>query len=101
MKARNATKREVTEAVEKTWSASRGKAELIQNMEKLIKAVKLVLDPFKCSKVRIENEIDQLVLKIQEMIINRAEWRERADEDQSFLDATTKIWNYDMKLSGY
>ena len=89
MKVRNATNKEVTVAVEKTWHASKGKAELIRNMEMWIKAVKLVLDPFKCSKGRIENEIDQLVLRQQERIINKV--RERTDEDQSILDATTKI----------
>ena len=93
MKARNATNREVTEAVEKTWNVSKGKAELIRNMEMWIKAVKLVLDPFKCSTGRIENEIDQLILRKQEKTINRAERRERSDEDQSILDATTKIWH--------
>ena len=93
MKVRNATNGEIREAVRKTWDTSRGKADLIRNMNTWIKAVKLILDPLKCSEHRIEPEIDQLVLKKQEKIIDRIEWRERSDGDQSILDATARIWH--------
>ncbi len=93
MKGRNATNREILEAVREAWDTRRVKAELIQNMNTWIKTVKHNLDPLRSSDKRVAREIDGLILKKQEKIIVRTESRERSDEDQSILDAIAGIWN--------
>ena len=93
MKGRNATNREILEAVREAWDTRRVKAELIQNMNTWIKTVKHNLDPLRLSDKRVAREIDGFILRKQEKIIVRTESRERSDEDQSILDAIAGIWN--------
>ena len=93
MKGRNATNREILEAVREAWDTRRVKAELIQNMNTWIKTVKRNLGPLRVSDKRVAREIDGFILRKQEKIIVRTESRERSDEDQSILDAIAGIWN--------
>ena len=92
MKGRNATNREILEAVREAWEFRRVKAELIKNMSTWIKTAKRNLDPLRVSDKRVAREMDGFILKKQEKIIVRTESRERSDEDQMILDAIDEIW---------
>jgi hypothetical protein len=89
MRGRNATNREILDAVRDTWEFRPVKTDLIKNMTAWIKAVKLKIDPLRVSDDRAAREIDAFILRKQERIIGKTK---RSDEDQMLLDAIDEIW---------